>query len=185
MLEFLDAVDLSEIRLLGILLSGAITLCLIVQAARGDAYAADIHIMLLLAAGTTYLFLMPMYIWRVLVCCNPYWDPLRWSREVILPVFGLSYFGLLLTVASLGIWFYTTYLPGKGIQCEQWGFFFNKVQLDNKAFDAIHTVMYLVIVLVCLSIVLSRSGYWNDPFGTQGQHLQPVRSVNIHMLVMF
>lgn len=164
--DFFDEADVSEIRLLGLLLSGAIVLALLVKIVDQDVQAADIYIVLQLAAGS-YIFLIPIYIWRVLTCCNPKWDPLKRSREINMPVYNVSTMMLLVVISALGLWFFSTYMPAKGRQCEYYGFFFTKIRLDNAAYIVVNIVMHIAVILACVAIALSWAGFWDGQFRTR------------------
>ncbi|EGR44300.1 uncharacterized protein TRIREDRAFT_112372 [Trichoderma reesei QM6a] len=140
LVEFFDQADVSDIRLLGFLLSGAIVLALLVQVADQRAQGADIYIMLQLAAGS-YIFLVPMYIWKALTCCDRRWDPLGQTREAKMAVFNVSTMLLLVIISALHLWFFGTYMPTKGRQCGYYGFFFAKVKLDNTAYVVINIIV--------------------------------------------
>ncbi|KAM0259113.1 hypothetical protein ACHAQJ_003484 [Trichoderma viride] len=163
LVEFFDEVDVSDIRLLGLLLSGGIILALIVAIANQDVQPADVYIMLQLAAGS-YMFLIPIYIWRILSCCNPKWDPLKWAKEINMPIYSVSTIILLVIMSALGVWFFTTYIPTRGRQCEQYGFFFAKTKLDNVAYMVVNIIFYITIILVCVAIALSWTGFWDGQF---------------------
>lgn len=169
LIGYFDDADISDIRLLGLLLSGAVVLALLVRVADGDIHPVDVYIVLQLAAGS-YVFLMPMYIWKMLTCCNPRWDPLRHARDVRLPVFSIATMILLVVISALGVWFFTTYLPTKGHLCEYYGFFFAKIRLDNAAYIVVNVIVYVIILLVCFNIVLSRMGFWDGQFRTRKHH---------------
>ncbi|KAL7815146.1 hypothetical protein V8C26DRAFT_421115 [Trichoderma gracile] len=160
LVEFFDQADVSDIRLLGFLLSGAIVLALLVQVADQRVQGADIYIMLQLAAGS-YIFLMPMYVWKALTCCDRKWDPLRQTREANMAVFNVSTMLLLVIISALHLWFFSTYMPTKGRQCGYYGFFFAKVRLDNTAYLVVNILVYVIVILVCFSIALSWMGFWN------------------------
>ncbi|KAL6872237.1 hypothetical protein HDV57DRAFT_511593 [Trichoderma longibrachiatum] len=140
LVEFFDQPDVSDIRLLGFLLSGAIVLALLVQIADQRVQGADIYIMLQLAAGS-YIFLVPMYIWKALTCCDRRWDPLRQTREANMAVFNASTMVLLVIISALHLWLFSTYMPTKGRQCGYYGFFFAKVKLDNTAYVVINIIV--------------------------------------------
>ncbi|PTB62065.1 hypothetical protein BBK36DRAFT_1130332 [Trichoderma citrinoviride] len=140
LVEFFDQADVSDIRLLGFLLSGAIVLALLVQVADQRVQGADIYIMLQLAAGS-YIFLVPMYIWKALTCCDRRWDPLRRTRETNMAIFNVSTMVLLVIISALQLWFFSTYMPTKGRQCGYYGFFFAKVRLDNTAYVVINIIV--------------------------------------------
>ncbi|KAH0494699.1 hypothetical protein TgHK011_008290 [Trichoderma gracile] len=166
LVEFFDQADVSDIRLLGFLLSGAIVLALLVQVADQRVQGADIYIMLQLAAGS-YIFLMPMYVWKALTCCDRKWDPLRQTREANMAVFNVSTMLLLVIISALHLWFFSTYMPTKGRQCGYYGFFFAKVRLDNTAYLVVNILVYVIVILVCFSIALSWMGFWNGQCGPQ------------------
>ncbi|KAM0449494.1 hypothetical protein ACHAO4_007512 [Trichoderma viride] len=163
LVEFFDEADVSDIRLLGLLLSGGIILGLLVAIASQDVQPADVYIVLQLAAGC-YIFLIPIYIWNTLSCCDPKWDPLKWTGEIKMPVYGISNMILLIAISAIGIWFFATYIPTKGRQCEQFGFFFAKIRLDNAAFIVVNIIIYVAIILICVAIALSWTGFWDGQF---------------------
>ncbi|KAK5994870.1 hypothetical protein PT974_03256 [Cladobotryum mycophilum] len=164
--EYVDQPDVADVRCLGVLLTSAVLLGLIVQSLGSHLDPADMYIVLLLTAGT-YVFLIPMYVWRVLTCCDQAWDPLKWTRELKFPIYDMANFILLLCVASFGVWFYAIYLPKKEPDCQQYGFLFAKIRLKDKLFIGVNTVVYLIILLICAGIFLNRAGYWERFFGVQ------------------
>lgn len=169
LVEFFDEADVSDIRLLGLLLSGGVILGLLVAIAGQDVQLADVYIVLQLAAGC-YIFLIPIYLWNTLSCCNPKWDPLKWTGEIKMPVYGISHMILLIVISAVGIWFFATYIPTKGRQCEQYGFFFAKIKLDNAAFIVVNLIIYVTIILICVAIALSWTGFWDGQFQIHRQH---------------
>jgi hypothetical protein len=169
LVEFFDETDVSDIRLLGLLLSGGIILGLLVAITSQDVQPADVYIVLQLAAGC-YIFLIPIYMWNTLSCCDPRWDPLKWTGEVKMPVYGISNVILLTVISAIGVWFFATYIPTKGRQCEQYGFFFAKIRLDNSAFIVVNIVIYVAIILICVAIALSWTGFWDGPFQMHQRH---------------
>lgn len=173
-LDYLSTHDLQPIRLLGLLLSSAAALALIIQLAKDDLYPAEIYIVLLLAIGT-YIFLVPIYIWRGLTLCNPYWNPMRWSRERMAPVYRLLNFLEILLLAAIGIWFFTTYLPGRPDgSCTQYGFFFGRVSLRNTVYIAFNAILYILIAAVCVGILLMSAG-WNFPIWAKTRRKRKTR----------
>ncbi|KFA56311.1 hypothetical protein S40293_08286 [Stachybotrys chartarum IBT 40293] len=157
LIEWLDETDLDDMRLLGLLLSGALIIGLIVQVAEEALQAAEIYIVLLLASGI-YIFLVPLYIWRALTLFSPYWNPFRWSKEKHSPIFRFSNFVVLVLVASMGTWFYVTYLPGLDAGCSQYGFFFGSVSLGSDVYIAFNAILYIVILVVCAFLLLTAIG---------------------------
>ncbi|KAL7784885.1 hypothetical protein V8C37DRAFT_395239 [Trichoderma ceciliae] len=171
LVEFFDEADVSDIRLLGLLLSGAVILAVLVKIVDQDVQPADIYIMLQLAAGS-YIFLLPIYAWRILTCCNPKWDLLKWTREISMPVYGVATMILLVIISALGLWFFATFIPVKGHQCDHYGFFFAKIRLNNAPYMVVNVVIYVVIILVCVAIALSWTGFWDGQFRTHRRRRQ-------------
>ncbi|KAL6820179.1 hypothetical protein J3E69DRAFT_52650 [Trichoderma sp. SZMC 28015] len=163
LVEFFDDTDVSDIRLLGLLLSGAIVLALLVEIVNHNVQAADIYIMLQLAGGS-YIFLIPIYIWKTLTCCDRKWDPLKWTREPHVPVYGVSTMMVMVIISSLQLWLFSTYIPSRGHQCEYYGFFFTKVKLSNVGFIVVNIILHIIVILVCVGIVLSYTGFWKTQF---------------------
>jgi hypothetical protein len=174
LLDYFSTEDLQPIRLLAILLSAAATLGLVIQLAQDALRPAEIYIVHLLAIGT-YLFLVPIYIWRTLTFCNPYWNPRRWSRERPAPIYKLSNFLLVAALAGIGIWFYTSYLPGlPDGSCSQYGFFFGRVSLRNTIYIAFNAILYIMIAIVCIGILLKNVG-WNIPIWAKTRRKRKTR----------
>lgn len=161
--EFFDDTDVSDIRLLGLLLSGAVVLALLVEIVNHNLQAADIYIMLQLAGGS-YIFLIPIYIWKTLTCCDRKWDPLKWTREPHVPVYGVSTMMVMVIISSLQLWLFSTYIPSRGHQCEYYGFFFTKTKLNNVGFIVVNIILHIIVILVCVGIVLSYTGFWKTQF---------------------
>jgi hypothetical protein len=156
-MQFLDETELADMRILGLCLSGGMTLAMVIQVADDKLQAAEIYVMLLLAAGV-WIFVVPLYIWRGLSLCSPYWNPFRASRERQSPAFKLCEWVVLVALASVAAWYYTTFLPDVDRDCKQYGFFFNKVSLKSKVYMAFNGILYFVILLVCFVLLLMNLG---------------------------
>ncbi|KAF7563217.1 hypothetical protein G7046_g912 [Stylonectria norvegica] len=162
--EGLDEQDLPDIQLVGFLQSTAVTIALFAQVAGNHrVQPIDIYLALVLSMGI-FIFMVPIYVWRMLTCFNKHLDPLRGSKETQSSFFKLCNFVLLLSNAGIGVWYYTTYLPDPARDCEQYGFFFNKVELGDKGYIAFSSIFYLCIIIVCIGVVLVMAG-WEADFG--------------------
>lgn len=160
LLDCFAADELADVRLLGLFLSGAATLGLIIQLADDNLNAADIAIVLLLAVGY-FIFYIPIYIWRAFTCCNPHWDPLRHTKERQIPFIRFLAFLLLIAVAGVGIWFNTNFLQRDDRPpCTQYGFFFGRLSLYGSAYTVINSIIYILIVVVCAGIFLVSLGWF-------------------------
>ncbi|KJZ72441.1 hypothetical protein HIM_08110 [Hirsutella minnesotensis 3608] len=152
---------LPTIRVLGLLLSGGITIGLLAQVIHGQLDPGAIHTLVLLATGP-HLFLVPVYAWRLVTCCDDFWDPLRIYKEDHLRTFRVLNYLQALAASSLGVWFYTTHLPNLRRDCHQYGFLFGQVRLDdNAALAAFNAMLFLLIDGACICFALSRvHGCW-------------------------
>lgn len=164
--EYLEFADHSSPRLLGLLLSSAAFLGLVVQLGLQTALEpADIYIVLLLAAGV-FLPLVPLYFWKALTCFNRHWDPFRWTRGSTSPAIKGLHFVLLLGITSLAIWYWTTFLPENDCATYQKGFLFSPVPLGDTAYVASNAIMWIIILVVSVGILLVKAGcnfvFWTD-----------------------
>ncbi|KPM44565.1 hypothetical protein AK830_g2039 [Neonectria ditissima] len=137
LVEYIEEDDLPDVRFLGAFLSAAATTSLLVRVFREELQPMDIYITLLLAIGV-FFFQMPLHVWRVLTRCNPNLDPFRLSKEQHGLVYQASTFALLVTNASVGTWYYTSYLPGLDRDCRQYAFVFGKTDIEDKRRTHIH-----------------------------------------------
>lgn len=156
-MSHIDEAYLPSIRLHGLLMSWATTLVLIIQAARKRIAGVEIHIVLLLSGGI-YMQQVPIYAIRGLTFCHPRCQPLCWSVERASDAMNIVNFILALIIASFGVWFYTTFLPGTGVECHQFGFFFSKVSLSNRLFIAFSVFLYVSMIIVCAGILMNMLG---------------------------
>ncbi|UNI15516.1 hypothetical protein JDV02_002043 [Purpureocillium takamizusanense] len=166
---------LPAVRLLGLCLSIAATAALVVHISRiNDAGTATnsvpaattpvpldpagIYIVLLLTTGT-YMFLVPVYLFRPFMCWNPRYSPRSWSKERKVRAFRLIEWALVVTAASTAVWFFAVHVPGlhRAARCHQYGFLFSPMPLDgNDGFLAFNAAVYLLMLLVCLGKLLWR-----------------------------
>lgn len=153
LVEYIDEDDLPDVRSLGAFLSAAATTGLIIQVAQSKLQTMDIYIVLLLAVGI-FFFLIPIHVWRVLTRCNPNLDPFRLSKERHGIVYKFATFLLLVADASVGTWFYTTYLPRLNQSCRQYAFVFGKVDIENKVYIAFTAIFYICILLACACVIV-------------------------------
>ena len=160
LMSHIDESSLPNVRILGLLLSASIALSLVLHIADRALQAADIYITLLLGTGI-YLPLVPVYLVRGLTLWHPRWDPLCWSTEKSAPAVAIGNFSLLLSMASVGLWFHATFLPAASRgDCVQYAFFlFFKLSLYHEASVAFHVILYLCMILVCAEIIMRKAGF--------------------------
>jgi hypothetical protein len=118
-------------------------------------HIVEVYIILLLTFGY-FLFLVPLYLWRILIMSNANYDPTRWPRVKASGTYSVLSFLLLIAVASYQLWFWFARVPDlNGQDCEEFGFFFARVRLNTKWFEILNIVFYFLLLLnsfVMLSI---------------------------------
>ena len=118
----------------------------------------EVYIILLLTFGY-YLFLVPLYIWRVLTRCNPSLDPSRYPRVGAGAVYSVLSFLLLVAVSSFQLWFWFARVPTlNNRSCEEYGFFFAKVRMNEKVFMTVNIVLFFLLFVFCGVILLISLG---------------------------
>ena len=157
-MNHINETSIPSIRILGILLTAAIALPLIIQVVQQTLQAADIYITLLLATGI-YMPLVPVYLLRTLTLYHPRFDPLCWASETQAMAVAILKFGLAVMAASVGVWCYTAVLPRVPRACTQYGFFFSQVRLLSDAFIAFNAALYICMIVACTGTGLRAIGF--------------------------
>jgi hypothetical protein len=115
---------------------------------------AETYIVLLLMFGS-YLALVPIYLWRLLTACNPYWDPTRYPIVHLGALSANLSFALLVGVLVFQFWFWFDRVPDlDGYNCEQYGFLLSQIRLNSKVSVALHALMYFWLGVVCLYLLV-------------------------------
>ena len=118
----------------------------------------EVYIILLLTFGY-FLFLVPLYTWRLVTRCNPRFDPTRNPRVHAGPVYSQLTFLLLVAVASFQLWFWFARVPALSQRnCQEYGFFFAKIRLDAKAFTTVNIVFHMLLLISCIIVLLISLG---------------------------
>ncbi|KAM0279212.1 hypothetical protein ACHAQH_004757 [Verticillium albo-atrum] len=178
--EYIEIAYMRDIRLLGLLLSAAALMGLVVQLSMSNLAPVDVYVILLLVTGL-YLPLAPLWLWKAVTCCHARWDPLRWSRETRSPALKGLDFSLLLALAGFGTWIWTEYIPGNECSAKQAGFFFAPVSLGNRPFGAFHAILYIFIILLCTGIMLVKVG-WTITIWEERRRRRKTRRLHIAMI---
>jgi hypothetical protein len=150
--------EVPSLRVSNSLFVAAAFLALIIQTVKENLRPVEIYIVLLLTFGG-YLYLVPLYIWRLLTGCTPRWDPSRYSRVKNGKVFSALNFALLISVSLFQLWFWfakakTSWSSGFGSNtCRPYGFFFWKFHLDAKGFVIANILFHFILLACCLSIL--------------------------------
>ncbi|KAG9246536.1 hypothetical protein BJ878DRAFT_560315 [Calycina marina] len=154
-------------------------IALIIHTIQNSLQTVEIYIVLLLCFGG-YLYLVPLYIWRLLTGCNPRFDPTRWSRVRKSKFFNFVNFWMLIAVTSFQLWFWfdrVPKLPSESV-CQSYRFLFFKIRLNSKIFVTLNLVLQFLLVIYCVSILVlwsSKSlGYWKERI-----HARPRKSQRI------
>jgi hypothetical protein len=149
--------EVPSLRLSNSLFVAATFLALVIQTAMNKLRPVEIYIVLLLTFGG-YLYLVTLYIWRLLTCCTPRWDPSRYSRVRNGKVFSALNFALLISVSLFQLWFWFAKAK-KAVSstgsdtCRPYGFFFWKFHMDAKGFVIANIVFHFVLLACCLSVM--------------------------------
>ena len=118
----------------------------------------EVYIILLLTFGY-HLFLVPVYIWRLLIRCNPALDPTRYPRVPTGAYYSALNFLLLVAVASFQLWFWYARVPDLNQRdCQEHGFFFSRIRMNEKAFMILNVVFYLLLLISCVIMLLITLG---------------------------
>lgn len=151
----------------------------------------ETYIVLLLLFGA-YLALVPIYVWRLLTACNPYWDPTRYPRVNLGAMSANLSFTLLIGVLVFQYWFWFDRVPDLDHRnCQQYGFIFGEVRLNSKASIVLHALMYFWLGMVCLYILVLKlkaiSGF-PDP-GAEGRrarkaHIELLQNLDIWIKIV-
>lgn len=148
--------EVPGLRFTNALFVAATFLALVIQVATNasNLQIVEIYIILLLTFGA-WLWLVPIYIWRVFTLCDPRLDPTRYPIVDPGPVFSALNLLLLLFVLSFELWFWFSRVPELSrLGCQQYGFLFAQMRLDNKAFLVINILLYFCLLLICVILVL-------------------------------
>jgi hypothetical protein len=135
----------------------ATLLALIIQTAQNNLQIVEIYIILLLTFGS-YLSLVPVFAWRLVTGCNPYMDP---SRFPLVDPGGTTsdlHVLLLLSVVSFQLWYWFARVPQLASEsCQEWGFLFTKIALNNVALQVINIVLNFILGTIVLSLAVIRA----------------------------
>ncbi|KAK5016675.1 hypothetical protein LTR16_001586 [Cryomyces antarcticus] len=114
---------------------------------------AEVYIILLLTFGS-YLFFVPLYLWRIFICGRTHLDPTRFPVVFTGAFYSVLNFMLLVAVTAFQLWFWIARVPQLADQgCRSYGFIFTKVPLDAKAVIVVNLVLYSLLLLVCLFVL--------------------------------
>ncbi|POS75543.1 hypothetical protein DHEL01_v206070 [Diaporthe helianthi] len=145
----------------------------------------EIYIVLLLTSGTLY-FTIPTYLWRLVTCCRPWWDPERWTRIKTGWLFRVSTYSMYGALLSLHIWFWCQGVhvkrkSGPDVdsdrepECEQYGFLFAQLRLDDPGLVTLNIIIHLSMLLVGTGIFANRTGIF--------EHFRSIRDLIVASIV--
>jgi hypothetical protein len=127
---------------------------LLVQTSRLTIDPLDVYLTILLSFGSQF-FLVPLFIWRIVTCADPFLDPTRWT--VITPGLFLRTLSVVLwaTSSTFQLWFWIYYLPlSNRRECESYGFFFVKVSLNRAVLRSVNiTLLSLHELILLLGVI--------------------------------
>lgn len=148
---WLAPTEVPGLRLSNAFFISATFLALLIQTSRNTLTSLDIYITLLLTYGAYYYY-VPVYAWRFVSGCSPFWDPTRWPIVRATAQYTVLNLWLLIAVTGYQMWFWTTgvkSLPRTDTGCREYGFFFAKVPLKDGLFVAVNIFFAIVLLLCC------------------------------------
>ncbi|PVH72746.1 hypothetical protein DL98DRAFT_502005, partial [Cadophora sp. DSE1049] len=145
--------EVTGMRLSESLFIAATFLALIIQTDRDNLRPVEIYIILLLTFGG-YLYFVPLYIWRLLIGCDPDLDPSRHPRVRAGKMFSRLNFLLLCSVCVFQLWFWIGRVSTIGRDgCTEFGFLFARVRLNQRGFVVVNVVLYFLLLLCCVVVL--------------------------------
>ncbi|KAH7333171.1 hypothetical protein BKA65DRAFT_507317 [Rhexocercosporidium sp. MPI-PUGE-AT-0058] len=145
--------EVTSMRLSTSFFVAATFLALMIQTDRDNLRPVEIYIVLLLTFGG-YLHFVPLYVWRLLVGCDPDLDPTRHPRVRAGKLFSRLNFFLLVIMCIFQLWFWIGKVPSLARdRCTEFGFLFARVRLNQRGFAVVNVVLYFLLLLFCLGIL--------------------------------
>lgn len=135
-------------------------LALVIQTSLNALLAVDVYIVLLLTFGSFYWF-VPLYLWRLIIGCNPLMDPSRWPLVPSSALYGVLSFALLVTVACYQLWFWTTGIntvQEAPTGCTDYGFLFAMTPLHNRGFIAFNVIFNIALLCIATAMLAFQAG---------------------------
>lgn len=134
----------------------------------------EIYIALLLTCGALY-FTVPIYLWRPVTCCRPWWDPERWTRINTGWLFRVSTCSMYGALLSLHIWFWCRGVhikrktDSKEIECGQFGCLFAHIRLGDPGLVTLNIIIHLTILIIGTGVFTNRIGIFEGCFWDRSQ----------------
>lgn len=154
---YISPKEVHTLRLTDAFFVSATFLALLAKIQKKGLDTVETYIVLLFIFGSN-LYALPVLLWRVIMRCNPRWDPSRFPRVPVPPRLFLRLHGVLVIAAfSFQMWFWATKVPQFGRrECVQYGFIFTKVRLDSVGIRVMNLVVCgMLLALVTLFWILS------------------------------
>lgn len=131
----------------------AVFLNLMVQTFRFTINPLDVYVTNLLCFGSQFL-LVPLFLWRILTCGNPVFDPTRWMVVDAVPPLKKLTVVLCTASSAFQLWFWIRFLPREEQNgCQIYGFLFVKAPLNNPMLRDVN------IALLCLQELIVLLGW--------------------------
>lgn len=156
--------DALNLKLINALTTAATSIGLVLNLERLE--PVEIYIVLLLTCGALY-FTVPVYLWRLVTCCRPWWDPERWTRIKTGWLFRATTYSMHGALLILHIWFWcrgvhnrhkTDQTLNTDMKCEQFGFLFAPVRLDDTGLVTLNVIIHTTILLIGTGVFANRIG---------------------------
>ncbi|CAG8961525.1 hypothetical protein HYFRA_00013942 [Hymenoscyphus fraxineus] len=145
--------EVPSLRISNLMFVFATFLALILHTTKGTIRPVEIYITLLLTFGG-YLYLVPVFLWRVLTGFKAQWDPTRFPQVRMGKLYSALNFILLLAVSGFQLWFWV--MDAKRVEyvgCPRYGFFFWRIRLDLTSFVVGNLAFHIALLCLCLAFL--------------------------------
>lgn len=131
-----------------LVLDAAVFLGLVMAASVGHLQAAEVYIVMLLLSTTVYLFFPRHAADLVMVICPHLGLRLNKRAHENYVAAARSLYGIVIVGLQLWFWISEVDYDGKGGSCQQFGFLFGPIDLNNAGLKAMHIIV-LILALGC------------------------------------
>ena len=130
--------------------TAAALVAIIYQAAQGHSSVIDIYVSLLVCFGSYYM-IVPTFLWRLMTCFNPLWDPTRWSPVQRSPLHQFISHVLIMATSIFQLWFWVQKVPESSpSSCTYHSFLFVRTNISNPWFRGVNIAFQAAILLICM-----------------------------------
>lgn len=152
---WLAPTEVDSLRWSNAIFGAATFLALFIQTIQDALHTVEIYTILLLTFGSS-LWLVPLFIWRLLTCCDPLLDPSRFPiTKSPSPVYAILNALLVIAVLAFQLWFWIVKAEKSTKDgCDEFGFFFAKFRLNSVGFRVLNILFSAFIFTSCIVLLV-------------------------------